>query len=244
LSRSKAIIAVFGSNCGLELAEKIGSEIAKKGSITLTGGTKPGEKYVKERAIKGAGSSPWIGVERRRRAPAGFATKTPYCCKRDSWFVIYSDFEHRRNYLEAYLCDAAIAIKGGEGTTSEVTFAFSLRRPVALIGEWPDPITPKELDKMIADSFKRVGKAPSGNPDLDRLLNEPAIRNGLSTLPAFKNFAMTNSAENAKNIVDWILRKIPPSSRLGDFPKLQGYEENVWPDYREWLAKVESKTGI
>ena len=224
--RSKAIIAVFGSKSGLELAEGIGSKIAKEHGITLTGGNGKGGENVKERAIVGASSNPWIGVE--RKPPQRKASPLR------SGIVIYTDLDHRRNYLEACLCDAAIGIKGGPGTTSEVLFALSLRRPVALVGEWGDPRKPDVLNQMIAESFQRVGKPPSGRPDLDELLNEGAVRNGLSFFPAFKRFDLSDSA---RNLVDWILKQVSSGPLLGNFPRLKDYE-NVAADYFEWLDKA------
>src|SRR5262245_18631791 len=115
--RTKAIIAVFGSGetASLPLAEEIGFIIAKRKQILLTGGREPGEKPVKKRAIKGllrADSSwPWIGVDRGASSPAPLSF--------GSGFVIDTDLGHRRNYLEACLCDAAIGLKGGDGTSSE-----------------------------------------------------------------------------------------------------------------------------
>ena len=223
MSRARAIIGVFGSGSGLELAEEIGSEIAKRHAITLTGGNGNGGDDVKERAIVGAGSNPWIGVERnppqRKASPLR------------SGIVIYTDVGHRRNYLEARLCDAAIGIEGGPGTTSEVLFALSLRRPVALVGKWGDPQKPDVLEQMIAKAFERVGKPPSGRPDLDELLSEDAVRRGLNTFPAVKRFDLSDSA---KNIVDWILKKVSSGPLLGDFPGLNDYE-TVAKDYLNWL---------
>lgn len=226
-SRSKAIIAVFGSKRGLELANKIGSRIAEEHCITLTGGNGKGGDYVKERAIEGAGSSPWIGVS--RKPPKRNVSPLR------SGVVIHTDLGHRRNYLEACLCDAAIGIKDGPGTTSEVLFALSLQRPVALVGKWEDPSDPDVLDKMIEDSYKRVGTPPSERPDLDDLLDEKTVRRGLRTLPEWSFFNETDSADT---IVGWVLDQVSSApKKLGGFPKLKDYED-VAMNYLKWVTKV------
>jgi uncharacterized protein (TIGR00725 family) len=122
-SRTKVIIAVFGGDDpdAVDRARKLGALIAGRSHILLTGGTRPGTNPVRESAILGAGSSPWVGVGRANKIDAA---------ELDRGFVIYTDLGHKRNYLEACLCDAAIGLTGGDGTVSEVTFSLALQRPV------------------------------------------------------------------------------------------------------------------
>jgi predicted Rossmann-fold nucleotide-binding protein len=133
----RRIVAVFGGTVPdaiLALAEELGREIARRGEILLTGGTGPGAadpQTVKNRAIEGTKSSPWIGID--RKAPWNGFSKPPW------GFQIESPLGHRRNYLEAWMCDAAIVLKGDTGTKSELGSALALRRRVVLVGEsWRD----------------------------------------------------------------------------------------------------------
>lgn len=104
--RKKRIVAVFGGsdagNDALEMAEQLGYEIAvARKQILLTGGRKAASKPVKHRAIQGARGYPWIGVHRKESAPA---TCKPL--KGTAGLVLTSDLDEKRNYLEAWMCDA------------------------------------------------------------------------------------------------------------------------------------------
>jgi uncharacterized protein (TIGR00725 family) len=198
--RAKAIIAVFGGDDSdtIVIAEKIGGIIAEKKQILLTGGTRAGTDSVKHSAIAGVGSSLWVGVDRAETVDASESR---------GGFIIRTDLDHKRNYVEACLCDAAIGLKGGDGTLSEVTFALSLQRPVALLGDhwkcdWPLDAAnrAKTLSLMVDRAFSKVGKQLSGKPSLDKVLNEPVIRNGLKQLPPYNYLTATNT----QDVVDWI----------------------------------------
>ena len=137
--RRVPIIAVFGSTVEetLELAKLIGVEIARQNGILLTGGEGIPEDAVKEWAITGAESvrsasclGAWIGVPRDKSKRIFVPNPNDLSGK------IYTGLNHKRNYIEAWLCDAAIALEGGEGTRSEITFCLSLQKPVVRIGNW------------------------------------------------------------------------------------------------------------
>jgi hypothetical protein len=49
-------------------------------------------------------------------------------------FLLKTKYQDERNYVNALLCDSAIALKGGAGTDSEVAFCLVLGRPVVLFG--------------------------------------------------------------------------------------------------------------
>lgn len=129
------VVGIFGGNSDAsvaELAENLGRGIAQATKwIVLTGGAGPknDSPKVKERALVGPDEAgrPWIGILQNRDDlpthpfPNGFIFKTP--------------LGDRRNYLEAALCDGAIALTGKEGTTSEFTAALCLGKPVVLLGE-------------------------------------------------------------------------------------------------------------
>lgn len=230
--RTRAIIGIFGSTEpeAIALARELGAEVAGRGHIVLTGGTGPGDRAVKESAITGAGTSPWIGVD--PSDPIGTLPK-------GSGFVIGTGLRDKRNYLEAQMCDAAIGLKGGPGTVSEVTFALSLGRPTALVRDgWAtakclDGTTGELLiDTMVELSFGRVGTEPAGIPAFDELLNEAAIREGLTRPGQHRYFPEATAAA----VTDWIVQALSSSGMRGSFPPIEGYE-NVAAAYRHWLGR-------
>lgn len=141
-------IAVFGRNSAdedeLAAARRLGVAVTEVGAVLLTGGDRrPGPardiRDIKDAAVGAADEAAtdaapaaWIGVANeaeaapaRRRGPR-------------SW-VVTPGWRHRRNFVEACLCDAAIAIGGeSEGTASEALFALYLGRPLVVVGSLPD----------------------------------------------------------------------------------------------------------
>jgi hypothetical protein len=231
--RPKAIIAVFGGtdHKAVGLAREFGTIIASRGQILLTGGMVPGSKRVSESAIAGVGASPWIGVARAENRIDAFES--------GGGFVISTDLDHKRNYLEAYLCDAAVGLRGDEGTRSEVTFALSLHRPVAFVGDhWrPDWDLGRNrdgvLESLLDDAFTRVGSS-TGRPKLDELLDERVVKRGLQHLPAYEYF----SGHRPSDVIDWILQALSSSPNLaGRFPDIDGYDR-VAAEYEAWIARV------
>ena len=137
---TQKIIAVFGPsgpNTFSVTASSLGEQIATN-DILLTGGTGIPDKSVKEQAIVGgeraigAGSTGrWIGVPK-----VGNRTASP---SHGRGFLLRTEYRNERNYINALLCDSAIALKGGPGTDSEVAFCLALGRPVVLFGpDWND----------------------------------------------------------------------------------------------------------
>jgi uncharacterized protein (TIGR00725 family) len=253
--REFPIVAVFGSTNedALELAKLIGAAIVRHGGVLLTGGIGKKKAAVKEKAIAGARAArgkdcigAWIGVDpKAQKKKPGFVPKDKSC-------VIQTGFGNKRNYLEACLCDAAIALKDGKGTLSEVTFCLSLRKPVVLIGDWESeyPLAESEtLCKLVEASFKRVKENPSGDATLDKLLAKGAILTNLKeSLPAYRYYPMP--AENdrpnaAKDAVDQIFIFLQPFQKIGfkgTFPELDGAEyKKVKTAYDSWLRQIENK---
>jgi SLOG-like protein len=231
--RAKAIVAIFGGNDpgAVALASRLGAEVATREQIVLTGGSAPGSKSVKEAALAGAGQSAWIGVE---RAETIGATATDDCC------VVHTTLGHKRNFLEACLCDSAIVLEGGAGTISELLFSLALSRPVAIVGDnWTvqgalgDPTQCDVIDTMIERAFKRVGKDSSGMPDFDEQFNERVIRVGLHALPEYKHFSSSTAPER---IVGWLLDVLKAAGKRGNFPNIERYRQ-VKLEYDRWLAK-------
>jgi predicted Rossmann-fold nucleotide-binding protein len=138
------IIAVFGPTSNVPpdmsaVARRLGKVIASRGHIVLTGGQAAGDgagcTAVKECAVVGAEEAApdaatlsWIAVE-NSRDPA-----VPERSRSRHGLVLFPGYRHGRNYVEADLCDAAIALPGGPGTGSEVAFCLALGCPVVLLG--------------------------------------------------------------------------------------------------------------
>jgi predicted Rossmann-fold nucleotide-binding protein len=112
---------------------EIGDQLATRGCILLTGGTGSADDSVKDCAIRGAERArregrvaAWVGVERTPTRGAAEGS--------GSGLILRPGYQHERNYVEAHLCDAAIALPGGPGTASEVAFCPTLKRPLVLVG--------------------------------------------------------------------------------------------------------------
>jgi uncharacterized protein (TIGR00725 family) len=231
-NRRKAIIAVFGGSVdpnAIKKAREIGAVLAERHHILLTGATEAGMDAVSRAAILGAGDGLRIGVNRSGNIDAA---------AQGSEFVISTDLKHKRNYLEACLCDAAIGLHGEDGTVSEVTFSLAVQRPVVFLGDhWIEEGAlaganrAAVLDLWIERAFRRVGIEPVGRPYLDECVNPIAIRAALAQLPQYTYLASTAAPEDA---VDWIEGVLQLIGRGGYFPPIEGYER-VAEEYEEWL---------
>lgn len=236
MDRSKAIIAVFGSTDqpAVELARALGAAIANRGQIVLSGGTDKGAGTVRGSAIEGTGSSPWVGVN--QKGPIGGYPE-------HHGFVIDTNLGHKRNYLEAHLCDAAIGLAGGDGTKSEVLFALSLGRPVALVGDgwqddgWDLDADPQTaIDDLILAASRRVGWGAPGIVGLDDRLHEISVRAGLRDMGRHRFFPSDVAGRLVDSVLTWILDSIESGpGRAGSFPEIEGYEK-VKATYDEWHA--------
>jgi len=237
-TRTKAIIAVFGGNDpkAVAFAKRLGAAIADQKKILLTGGREPGTKHVKDSAISGVGLSPRIGVDRPKVPP-----KTVTYLENGPSFVIVSDLDHKRNYLEATICDAAIGLTGEKGTYSEVVFALSLHRPVALVGTcWEKrwPINKQRTPNSATDeAMSKVGEVAPDRPLLRNLLNGPTVLHGLETLPpnCYRYFG-SEDAVNEEEVVKWVLMHAHTIELPGSLALIERYEDVRGP-YEKWLAK-------
>lgn len=244
MPRDRAIIAVFGGGRHVALAEALGAMLRHRGQVTLTGGVggrdgqagPVADRRVKDAAILGARPGPWVGV-----LPSG----GPAFTEAGRGCVIATDLGHARNLLNAQLCDAAICLSAGAGTTSELLFCLALGRPVVLVGAWPDPRHRGDLDQMIATSTALIGAGPAEPParsvwahivDAWRALEHLAP----SSLPPIATWDPgADHAAAATAIVDRV-SALAGDGRPGGFPDLEGYEE-VRVRYDAWLAALERR---
>jgi uncharacterized protein (TIGR00725 family) len=249
----RPIIGVFGSDAPKEsieniLARAIGAEIVKRGDILLTGSNgDPGkEDKVKEVAIAGAkeavlegAEGAWIGVDPKTKS--GVPTYT----KGDHSFIIGTKLGDQRNYLEAALCDVAIALKGRDGTTSEVTFCLALNKPVVLIGDWQEFPRDEDnkaidIDTLLRKTYNRVKLSSSPN-DFEKLLQCNIIRatleksNLVHTRHRFPDEKDVGSF--TQTIVDLAVSYF--NQPTGAFPDaLTGYDE-IKRRYQDWLRSLD-----
>jgi predicted Rossmann-fold nucleotide-binding protein len=189
------VIAVFGGaedEPTLKAARQIGHQISLNHAILLTGGDDPNAGDLKAHVLAGAlaareggAKAPWIGVVR----------ETPTQAADGLSLVLTPGVNHRRNYVEADLCHAAIAFEGGDGTSSEVVFCFALGKPLVLVGrdwlsKYPAISTDRARD-MLRDAARRRVPLPDAD-DHQRL--GPQIRKAYETFDrgvdvAFKHCA-------------------------------------------------------
>jgi hypothetical protein len=220
LPRAKRIIAVFGGHevgdAVLECARALGAAIAAEREILLTGGSGPSTQHpctVKNQAIDGAIPNAWVGVE-------GIDRVERWCRSGDRGIsVTLPELGARRNYLEALMCDGAVALEGG--TRSEVASVLSLRRPVALVGEtWKAryeglrDMLPKTLDALCDDAVGVLATRRTGRSAID--LDSEHLRAALDG-PLVLEWFPTGTP--AVEIVRWVQRKLLADEDLrGAFP--------------------------
>lgn len=163
-----ALIAVFGSNRPSdnepEAARLFGRAIARQGAIVLTGGTwiNPATQ-IKDIAIVAAGESNttadapvWIGV-------ANEPSPAPWI-ESHRGGVLTPGGNHERNFVEACLCHAAIAIGASDGTSSEAIFALYLNRPVALVNVPNTAGREATMRTLKTAAINRINSTEHGDP--------------------------------------------------------------------------------
>lgn len=240
MSRARrAILAVFGGNgVGddvLALAEDLGHAISDR-HVVLTGGSTPqASGNVKDRALWGARAGPWIGVSKSKdgRIDGG---------PEESGFVIRSGLDDRRNYLNAFLCDGAIALEGGSGTISEAVFTMALGKPIVLVGErdWRAKLDFDEKDRHTkwADAVEWVTQKAFSWGELDRQMAPSAILECLrKTSPSP---VLRSSESGADEILRSLTALLPPNAleRAPCFPHPR-YDE-VAKRLSHWVSRLET----
>lgn len=125
----RKIIAVIGgseaSEAHLKIAEEVGSLIAKRGAVLITGGM----GGIMTAASKGASESDGLVIGILPTADKDSAN--PYV-----HIPIVTGIGHARNFIIARTCDCAIAIDGRYGTLSEIAFCLMCDVPVIGIDTW------------------------------------------------------------------------------------------------------------
>ena len=235
------VVAIFGSNsttpprvkaAELDAAELLASAIRRAGALLLSGaGPGPDEYDKKPDTIKdvsaytlqnsGDGeSAAWIGVANAReaRAPRDH---------RSSGVVVTPGWLHRRNFVEACLCDAAIAIGGtSPGTASEALFCRFLRRRLTVVVNGPpgEDLTAGELRARIGHRVDAEG---------DRLAVDVGIKAAYRwagiTHKRVRIRSLPTDGATADRVVARLLRKFSLHQPRPDFETL--VDEPAWDRY-------------
>jgi uncharacterized protein (TIGR00725 family) len=125
----KKIIAVIGGSevdqKDLTTAEEVGSLIAKKGAILITGGM-GGVMHAASQGAKQTGGLV-IGI----LPTVDRESANPYVD-----ILIITGLGEARNIIIARTCDCAIAISGEYGTLSEIAYCMMFHKPVIGINTW------------------------------------------------------------------------------------------------------------
>lgn len=155
--RRALLIAVVGHHryakpIHLKVAEEVGREIAKRGGIVLTGGTKTG---VPAAAAKGAAKAGGLNI-----GISAFAERK----KASKWLSvpILTGMGFGRNQIIALSCDAMIVIGGGVGALTEMCYAYAYSKPIIVIkglGGLCEPYIGNYMDQK-----KTVKPAGAKNP--------------------------------------------------------------------------------
>jgi uncharacterized protein (TIGR00725 family) len=144
----RKIIAVIGGSepdeKSLRIAEEVGSLIAQRGAVLITGGM----GGVMHAASKGAKSANGlvIGI-----LPSGNkADANPYID-----IPIVTGISEARNIIIARTCDCAVAINGKYGTLSEIAYCLMFNVPVIGINTW-DIDAPNKKSKNATQAMKMI----------------------------------------------------------------------------------------
>ncbi len=126
---AKKIIAVIGGSepdeKSLKIAEEVGSLIAQKGAVLITGGM-GGVMNAASRGAKNANGLV-IGI----LPTDNKAHANPYID-----IPIVTGMSEARNIIIARTCDCAVAINGKYGTLSEIAYCLMFNVPVVGINTW------------------------------------------------------------------------------------------------------------
>jgi hypothetical protein len=188
---------------------------------------------VKQDAIAGARpSGRWVGVVN------GVGRAATYDADETS-FVLRPGIGHRRNFLEAAMCDAAIVLEGGDGTVSELVSTLCLGKPVLLVGEtWrrgrPDVrglFDGADADRRsLVEVTRRRLDAATG--PMAQQVREVVVEERLVVTPACRYAEL---AEGAATATAW-LEAVVGAPRTGALPAIN-YFDDVRAPYDDWLTR-------
>ena len=121
-----------------KIAYEVGSEIAKSGSVLISGGL----EGVMKAACKGAQDSGGLTLGIIPQNDASYAND--YCD-----IVIPTGMGHTRDFLTALSADGVVVIGGGAGTLSEICAAYMHKKPIVTLknsGDMAEKFADQYLD--------------------------------------------------------------------------------------------------
>ncbi|MFW9833634.1 MAG: TIGR00725 family protein [Candidatus Thorarchaeota archaeon] len=157
---ARMISVIGGSDSSpnnLELAEKVGAEIAKRGAILVCGGL----GGVMEAACRGAKKE---GGQTLGILPTDLKEHANDFVD----IAIPTGFGYARNFLVAKTGDAVIAIDGQAGTLSEMAIAWFSDKPLVSLepsGGWAAKLAGEKIDERRTDSIY-AAKTPEEAVDM------------------------------------------------------------------------------
>ncbi len=223
------IVAVFGSNDPsseeLASARLLGASVHEAGGVLLTGGRDVDRDTVKDAAVQAAiavadpqNSEVWIGVARTKAAESRE--------RRPQGIVMKPGGKDQRNFVEACLCDAAIAIGTSLGTSSEALFALYLRRRVALVGFTPPGRLGPTIEALLGHALGRVEEPVNPRNPVEVGIAR-AYRWARTPDGRVRHRPLPTDAAEARRIVDLVVGKLAVSAKP-DFGALT--DQRSWDD--------------
>ncbi len=132
----------------MDLAYRVGAEVAAAGAVLVSGGT----TGVMDAASRGAHESGGLTV--------GFLPDADHSRASSYVHIAFpTGMGTMRNVLTARACDALIMINGGAGTLNELTVAYDFGTPIIALegsGGWPDRIRPTLIEDAWLDHRRAV----------------------------------------------------------------------------------------
>jgi predicted Rossmann-fold nucleotide-binding protein len=241
---------VFGGtdDAAMKSAVFLGQMITEVGAVLLTGGRGPegdGSAAVRGAAIEGAMKVPldrasWVEVERNPTVSDAEVKQTHV--------ILHVGFGHRRNYVEASLCDVAIVLPGEEGTASELAFSLALDRPVMLVGDYWTAVSAGVVHDpavtargLLTAVDHRVGLEDSGEPWHEDITLACARLARADLFPAdMTPRPLPQSERDAQDIVETALHAVTRDDLPGAFPPSSVLTSPQHAEmariYEDWLA--------
>ena len=132
--RAPVVGVMGGVQCSAriaDLAERLGQALARQGWTTLSGGRPVG---VMEAVSKGAAQAGGMVV-------ALLPGEDPHEASRWATVAVASGIGYARNSMNVLSSDAVVALPGSTGTVSEIAYAITYGKPLALLGWDAQPLT-------------------------------------------------------------------------------------------------------
>jgi len=166
-SRKIGQITVIGDSDAikeaLSLAEDVGAAIAHAGFAVITGG----RGGIMEAANKGAFNAGGLSIG---ILPSEFVQHANRFCH----IVIPTGLGHARNAITALACDAIVAIGGGAGTLSEISFGWIYEKPIFAFEQfegWAKNMAGKTIDSRRKDQIQVCKSVDDLTLKLEKLSN-------------------------------------------------------------------------